>query len=102
MHPGLSPRLGCFSTKCDKCFQFSVKRGHISRILCNKWRDHIIHPLCLCIYEFDSSLFYSHHDHEGDVIIVPIAMGFQQGDPWGGWGGALFAFAHFKGFKFYS
>jgi hypothetical protein len=38
-------------------------------------------------------LFYSHCNHEGDVIIIPFAMGFRQGDPLGG---TLFALTHFK------
>jgi hypothetical protein len=38
-------------------------------------------------------MFYSHHNREGDVTIIPSAMGTHQGDPWGG---ALFALTHFK------
>jgi hypothetical protein len=47
-------------------------------------------------YAFEFPLFYSHHNREGDVTIIPFAMGTHQGDPWeGGWGGALFILAHF-------
>ncbi len=38
-------------------------------------------------------MFYSHQNHESDVIIIPSPMGTHQGDPWGG---ALFALTHFK------
>jgi hypothetical protein len=44
-------------------------------------------------YEFESPLFYSHHNHDGDVMIIPSAMGTHQGDPLGG---ALFALIHLK------
>ncbi len=37
-------------------------------------------------------MFYSHHNREGDVIVIPSTMGTHQGDPLG----ALFALAHFK------
>ncbi len=29
-------------------------------------------------------LFYSHHNREGDVTIIPSAMGTHQSDPLGG------------------
>jgi hypothetical protein len=38
-------------------------------------------------------MFYNHHNHESDVIVIPFAMGTHQGDPLGG---ALFVLAHFK------
>ncbi len=44
-------------------------------------------------YAFESLLFHSHHNHEGDVTIILFAMGTYQGDPLGK---ALFALAHFK------
>jgi hypothetical protein len=44
-------------------------------------------------YAFESPLFYSHHNCEGDVIVIPFAMGTHQGDPLGG---ALFTFTHFR------
>jgi len=39
------------------------------------------------------NVFYNHHNHEGDVIIIPSTMGTHQGDPLGG---ALFTLAHFR------
>ncbi len=42
---------------------------------------------------FEAPLFYNHHNHEGDVTIIPSIMRTYQGDPLGG---ALFALAHFK------
>jgi hypothetical protein len=41
-------------------------------------------------------MFYSHHNCEGDVIIIPFAMGTHQGDPLG-W--ALFALTHFRALR---
>ncbi len=43
------------------------------------------------------NVFYSHHNHEGDVIIIPFTMGTHQGDPLGG---ALFTLAHFRALHF--
>jgi hypothetical protein len=40
-------------------------------------------------YAFESLLFYSHHNCEGDVIVIPFAVGTHQGDPWGGGGGTI-------------
>ncbi len=45
----LHPQLGCFLVGCGKCLQFGVKRGHISKKLCSRWRHYTIHPLCLSI-----------------------------------------------------
>jgi hypothetical protein len=50
-------------------------------------------PFVRAFYAFESHLFYSHHNHENDVTIIPFAMGTCQGDPWGR---ALFALTHFK------
>jgi hypothetical protein len=47
-------------------------------------------------YAFEFPLFYIHHNHEGNVIIIPFAMGILQGDPLG-W--ALFTLAHLKGLR---
>ncbi len=44
-------------------------------------------------YAFEFPLFYNQHNCEGDVIIIPFAMGTYQEDPLGG---ALFALTHFK------
>jgi hypothetical protein len=44
-------------------------------------------------YAFKSPMFYNHHNHKGDVIVIPFAMGTHQGDPLGG---ALFTLTHFK------
>jgi hypothetical protein len=38
-------------------------------------------------------MFYSHHNHDGDVTIIPFAMGTHQSDPLKG---PLFALIHFK------
>ncbi len=44
-------------------------------------------------YAFESPLFYSHHNRDGDVMVIPSTMGIRQGDILGG---ALFAFVHLK------
>jgi hypothetical protein len=48
-------------------------------------------------YAFEFPLFYSHHNCECDVIIIPFVMGIHQGDPLGG---ALFALTHFRALCF--
>ncbi len=95
-HVHLRPllQLGCSLIKCGTCLQFNVKRVHISKNSCNKWKDHAIHPFCsciLCIWTF--LLFYNHCSCENNVIVIPSTMGTCQGDPLGG---ALFALTHFK------
>jgi hypothetical protein len=50
-------------------------------------------PFVCAFYAFESPMFYSHCNHEGNVTIIPFVMGTHQGDPLGG---ALFALAHFK------
>jgi hypothetical protein len=50
-------------------------------------------PFVRAFYAFESPLFCNHRSHEGDVIIIPFAMGTHQGDPLGR---ALFLLAHFK------
>ncbi len=50
-------------------------------------------PFVHAFYAFKSPLFYNHHNHKGDVIVIPFTMGTHQGDPLGG---ALFTLAHFK------
>jgi hypothetical protein len=44
-------------------------------------------------FTFESLLFYNHHYHEGDIRIIPSAMGTHQGDHLGG---AFFTLTHFK------
>jgi hypothetical protein len=51
----------------------------------------------LAFYAFESPLFYSHHNHDGNVTISPSAMGTHQNDPLGG---ALFALTHLKALHF--
>jgi hypothetical protein len=45
------------------------------------------------IYAFETPLFYSHCNHEGNVTIIPSAMRTCQCDPLKG---ALFALTHFR------
>jgi hypothetical protein len=71
-----------------------MSRGVIFQELCATCGDIIqFIPFVRAFYAFKFPLFYSHCNHEGDVIIIPIAMGTQQGDPLGG---TLFVLAHFK------
>jgi hypothetical protein len=44
-------------------------------------------------YVFEFPMFYSHCNREGNVIVIPFAMGTRQGDPLGR---ALFILVHFK------
>jgi hypothetical protein len=48
-------------------------------------------PYVHAFYAFEFPLFYSHHNYEGDLTIIPFVVGTHQGDPLGG---ALFALAH--------
>jgi len=50
-------------------------------------------PFVLTLYAFESPLFYNHRNRDGNVIIIPSAMGIHQGDPLGR---ALFVLAHLK------
>jgi hypothetical protein len=40
---------------------------------------------------FESPLFYNHYNLDGNVMVIPFAMGTHEDDPLGG---ALFALAH--------
>jgi hypothetical protein len=42
-------------------------------------------------------MFYSHHNCEGDAIVIPFAMGTHHSDPLGR---ALFALTHFNALRF--
>ncbi len=48
-------------------------------------------------YAFEYLLFYNHHNHEGDVIVIPFAMGICLNNPleW-----ALYALTHFRVLNF--
>jgi hypothetical protein len=39
-------------------------------------------PFVRAFYAFKFLLFYYHRNSEGDVTIIPSAMGTRQGDPW--------------------
>jgi len=49
-------------------------------------------PFVHAFYAFEFPLFYNHHNHKGDVTIIPFTMGTHQGDPSGR---ALFTLTHF-------
>jgi hypothetical protein len=45
------------------------------------WVDIIqLNPFIHAFYAFEFPFFYNHRNHEGDVIIIPSAMGIHQGD----------------------
>jgi len=71
-----------------------VSRGVIFEELCatNGGIIQII-PFVCTFYAFEFPLFYNHYNREGDVIVIPYAMGPHQGDPLGR---ALFILAHLK------
>ncbi len=71
-----------------------VSKGVIFQELCVVGGDNIqFIPFVGTFYAFESPLFYNHHNHEGDVIMIPFAMGTRQGDPLRE---ALFALVHFR------
>jgi hypothetical protein len=94
VHLGPSPQLNYSLSGHGECFQiFDVKRGHISRTLCNRWKHHTTHPLCsciLCIWIFPCSIVIV---TMMDVTIIPFAMGTNQSDPLRR---PLFALIHFR------
>jgi hypothetical protein len=53
-------------------------------------------PFVLTLYTFEYPMFYNHRNYDGDVTIIPSAMGTHQGDPLGG---ALFALTHLKALR---
>jgi len=89
----LQGALGCSLTRCHKCFQFNVKRGHISK-LCVVGGDIIqLIPFVHAFYAFESSMFYRNCNCDGNIMVIPFAMGTHQGDLLGG---ALFALVHLR------
>jgi len=73
-------------------------RKVIFQKLCATSRDIIrLIPFVHKFYIFESPLFNNHHNHEGDVIIIPSTMGNYQGDPLGG---TLFTLTHFRALHF--
>jgi hypothetical protein len=50
-------------------------------------------PFVHAFYTFESPLFYTHHNHESNIMVIQSTMEICQGDPLGG---ALFALVHFK------
>jgi hypothetical protein len=50
-------------------------------------------PFVRAFYAFVSPLIYSYNNCDGDVMVIPFAMGIRQGDPLGG---PLFAFVHLR------
>jgi hypothetical protein len=74
----------------------SVLRGVIFQKLRAIGGDIIQFILFLgAFYAFESPLFYSHHNHEAEIMVIPFAMGTRQCDPLRG---ALFAQTHFNEF----
>ncbi len=54
-------------------------------------------PFVPALYAFESPLFYSHHNHVGDVLVIFSTMGTREGDLLGR---ALFALTHFRALCF--
>jgi hypothetical protein len=48
-------------------------------------------------YAFESSMFYNHCNRDGNITVIPFAMGTHQGDILGG---VLFALAHIRALHF--
>jgi len=87
------PWLSCSLVRHRKCFN-SVSKKVIFQKLRATCGDIVqLIPFVHAFYAFKSPLFYNHHNHEGDVIVIHTAMETYHGDPLGG---ALFTLAHFK------
>ncbi len=71
MHLRPSPRQGCFPTRHGKHFQFGVKKGHISKLGATSGDIIQLIPFVHAFYAFESPMFYNHHNHEGDIIVIP-------------------------------
>ncbi len=97
VHPKPSPWLSCSLARCGKHFQFSVKKGHISKIVCSKWGHYttlFLHFLHLNVPYFT-------------IIIIVKAMSQSSHLPWepikaiiGGGGGGSGPLAHFRALHF--
>jgi hypothetical protein len=68
-------------------FKIHVEGGDIIQLI----------PFVHAFYTLKSPLFYSHNNRDGDVIIIPFAMGTCQGDPLRR---ALFTLTHFRALHF--
>jgi hypothetical protein len=87
-----------FIIACDECFQFGVKKGHISKISCATRGDIIqLIPFVCAFYAFECFLFYSYHNGDDDVMVIPFVIGTRQNDLLEG---ALFILAHLKALHF--
>jgi hypothetical protein len=74
-----------------------VPKGVIFQEVCATGGDIIqLIPFVHASYAFESPLFYSHHNHEGDVTIIPSAMGTHESDPLGG---ATITLTHFRALR---
>jgi hypothetical protein len=74
-----------------------MSKGVIFQKLCVINRD--INQLFFFVrafHAFEYLLFYSHHSHESNLLIIPSTMKTHQGNPLGG---ALFALAHFRALR---
>jgi hypothetical protein len=75
-----------------------VSRRAIFQELCIASEDIIqLIPFLCAFYTFKSPLFYSQHNHEGDIMVILFAIGIHQSDPLGG---VLFVLIHFKALHF--
>ncbi len=54
-------------------------------------------PFVHAFYAFESLLFYNHYNHDGNVMVIPSAMGICQNRLLGR---ALFALTHFRALHF--
>jgi hypothetical protein len=99
VHPGPSLDWVIFQLDVANTFN-SMLRGVIFQKLCGASGDIIqLIPFVHAFYAFEYPLFYNHRNHEGDVTIIPFAMGIHQGDPLGV---STICFSPFYGFTFYS
>ncbi len=96
MHLGLSLQLGCFLTRCGKCFQFGVRRDLIQKLHATGETSYNVFPLFmhfmhLIIFYFIVIIIVK------VMSIIPFTMWIHLGDPLKR---ALFVLIHFKALNF--
>jgi hypothetical protein len=72
MHLGTSPDL---LATCYECLQFNVKTGHISNFHAIMGTSYNLILFVYTFYAFEYPLFYSHHNRDGDIMVIPSTMG---------------------------
>jgi len=89
----IHPNWGVLQLNVVNAFN-SMPKGIIFQGLCATCGDMIqLIPFVWAFYAFESLMFYSHRNREGEVTNIPSTIRTHQNDPLGE---ALFALAHFR------